>query len=396
MALAVPSTQQIADNIVSQIEGSIQQTIPLLPKAFTRVLAKALAGVFVLLYRYAGWMFLQIFVAHASFEETIVGGRRIRPLVEWGRLVGEADPFPATRAELMVSVPVTTQTGSLSARAQLLRSETGVIYEVVAAVPLNAATVTVKIRAVSDLEGNDGAGTVGNLEAGAKLTFANPRPNVGTEVTVLSTAVLGGEAEGAEAYRARVLKRFRRKPKGGAPAHFVEWGETADGAIAIYPYKGAPGEVDLFVEANGNVDGIPTSPQLDAVKVAVEGEENGLASRRPAGTFVNVLPIRRTGFTVVVYALEPNTPAMLALLEQGLDEYFRSREPFILGITSLPRTDRITDAAVSGVVDTIVNAAGGSVARIELREGVIPFTVRELRKGEKSKLAQLIPVAGVV
>ena len=50
MALDTPTIAEISANIISQIEASINQTIPLLPKAFTRVLAKVLGAVFIILY----------------------------------------------------------------------------------------------------------------------------------------------------------------------------------------------------------------------------------------------------------------------------------------------------------------------------------------------------------
>src|SRR6185503_10398260 len=109
MSLPAQEVKEISDLIVSQLESSFSQTIPLLPKAFARVLAKVIAGVFILVYKYAGFIFLQLFVAHATMEETVVNGKRIRPLVEWGRLIGVGDPVAATRAEHVVAVTVTNQ-----------------------------------------------------------------------------------------------------------------------------------------------------------------------------------------------------------------------------------------------------------------------------------------------
>lgn len=66
MALNPPTIDEIRDSIVSQIEASIGQTVPLLPKAFIRVLAKVLAAAILVLYKYGGFIFLQIFVSTAS------------------------------------------------------------------------------------------------------------------------------------------------------------------------------------------------------------------------------------------------------------------------------------------------------------------------------------------
>src|SRR5690606_40241426 len=98
------------------------------------------------LYRYCGWILLQLFVAHASFQETFVLGRRLRPLVEWGRLIGVGDPRPATQAEMVIDVEVELQSGDLAGGSQLIFPASGVLYQVVSAVPLNAATVQATIR----------------------------------------------------------------------------------------------------------------------------------------------------------------------------------------------------------------------------------------------------------
>src|SRR4051812_24803814 len=184
MALVTPTTQQVASNIIGQIEAAISQTIPLLPKSFSRVLAKVLAAVYIVLYKYAGFSLLQQFVSTASFEETEVNGQIIRPLVEWGRLVSVGDPLAATQAQLTLSVTVLNQVGSLPGGTQLLYAPTGVVYLTAAAVPLSAATVTVTAIASSDQDNGDGSGTIGNLEPGQILQFASSPPNVATNATV--------------------------------------------------------------------------------------------------------------------------------------------------------------------------------------------------------------------
>jgi uncharacterized phage protein gp47/JayE len=392
MALATPTTAELADNITAQIELAIGQTIPLLPKAFTRVLAKALAGVIVLLYKYAGFIFLQMFVAYATNEETLINGRVIRPLTEWGRLIGVGDPEAATRAELTITVSVTNQTGTLPAGSQLLYAPSGVVYLTTAAVALNAATVTVTIRAASDQTGGTGEGAIGNLEVADVVSFANPLPNVATNAVVASVVVTGADGETVEAYRARIVRRFQRKPQGGAYADYQIWGESVAGIAHVYPYTGnTPGEVDIYVEAteasSGSADGIPTGAQLDAVFDAIELDENGLASNRPAGAAVNVYAITRTGFEVEVTGLDADDmTAAEDTIEQAVDEYLRAREPFIVGLSALPRLDRVTRAAISGVVDDAVSAVGGTITTVVLKLGGIPTEAHTLGQGEKAKL----------
>lgn len=391
MSLPIPTTQQLSEGAVAQLEATLSQTIPLLPKAFIRVLVKVLSGQGTLLYKYCGFIFLQLFVRHATIEETTVNGKTIRPLVEWGRLLGAGDPIAAVRAEHIIDVTVTNQTGELAANQLLVRSESGVTFRVISAVPLTDAVVQATVRAVSDQDGGDGSGSIGNLEAGDILTFAQSPSNVATEATVASTTIQGSDAEDAEVYRARVLRRAQEQPQGGAYADYRVWAESVAGILHAYPYTGDPGEVDVYIEAtvasSGDPDGIPTEAQLDAVSAAIELNETGLAKRRPANAAVNVLPITRTAFDVEINTLDgEDVTAMQDAIEQGIDEYLRIREPFIVGLSVLPRLDRITRAAISGVVDTIVSAAGGTIASVKLLEDLGEIDSRSLGIGEKAKL----------
>ena len=386
-----PTTKEIADNIIAQLEASLGQAIPILPKSFLRVLSKVLAGVFVLLYKYGGFMFLQIFVQTATISETTINGKRVSPLIAWGRLIGVGDPATATSAELLVDVTVENQTGTLPSGTQLINSDNGVTYLTVGAVLLNAPIVQVTVRAASDQSGGNGSGVIGNLDPGAVLSFANPLANVARNATVDSQTVTGANAESTEAYRQRVSGRFQKRPQGGAPADYEGWGEEVAGIINVYPYTSdCPGQVDCYVEAteasSGSPDGIPTTAQLEAVLEAIELDENGLASRRPANALANTFPIARTPFDVIVSGVVADNLAQVhADITVAVEEYFKGRAPYILGLSPLPRNDRITASAVGGVVDDIVSAAGGVFSAVTVMQGAGIVNTYPLGAGEKAK-----------
>lgn len=398
-SLVTPTTQQVANNIIGQLETAISQTIPLLPKAFSRVLAKVLAAVYIVLYKYAGSSLLQQFVSTASFEETEVNGEIIRPLVEWGRLARVGDPLAATQAQLTLSVTVLNQTGSLPGGTQLLYAPTGVVYLTTAAVPLSAPTITVTALASSDQNNGDGSGTIGNLEPGQVLQFASSPPNVATNATVTGSAVVGAEGESEDVYRARVLRRYQRRPQGGAYADYQAWGTEVPGIRNVFPYTGAPGEVDVYVEAEDGPDGIPDGSQLDEVRDFIEFDPaeapspTGLANRRPANAAVNVLPISRAAFDVDITGFSAaDAPTVLDAIEQGVDEFLRAREPFIVGLSALPRLDRITQGAIAGVIQEIAESNGATVAGVTLLRGGFEIIQYTLAKGELAKLGDLNPV----
>jgi uncharacterized phage protein gp47/JayE len=395
MSLATPTTQGLADGIVAQVESKISQTVPLLPKAFTRVLAKALAGALLLVYKYAGFIFLQHWIAHASYQSTVINGKTVRPLVEWGRQVGAGDPLEATRAELDITVTVLSQIGQIDAGTQVLFPATGVLYLVTTARVLDAPTVTVRIRAASDQAGGGGVGTIGNLSPGDVVTFASPPASIAREATVTAQAVTASDGESESAYRARVQERARQKPQGGAYADYRIWARRVAGVAAVYPYRGTtPGEVDVYVEAtvasSGSADGIPTLAQREAVAAAIELDDAGLASNRPVGAAVNVLPITRAAFDVTVTGLDAaDLAAAEEAIELALQEYLRTREPFIVGLSVLPRLDRVTAGALAGVVDAAASAAGGTLGAVTVERGGSPVTAYTLGRGEKAKLGTL-------
>lgn len=390
--MSTPTTAELDAQIVASIESAISQTVPLFPKAFVRVLSKVLGGTLVLLYRYVGFMLLQQYVTTATMRETTVNGQKVRPLVEQGKQFGVGEPEDATHAELVVTITVLTQVGSLPAGQLFSRDETGVIYALTAAVLLDAATVQGTVKAVSDQDGGGGAGEIGNLAVGDALSIVSAPAQVEPEATVASVAVVGEDAEEQEDYRARILRHTQFRPQGGAPADYREWGETVAGVKAIYPYKSEPypGGVTVYVEAIAAVDadGIPTDAILDAVEDAIALNQDGLATNRPTNDLVDVFPITRIGFEVLIGGLQADGRELevQTQIDEGLDEYLRTREPYIVGLSMLPRGDHITQGGVGGVAHEIAAANGATFQTVTLRiEGVV-ITAYRLEAGQLAKL----------
>lgn len=396
MSLDTPTTNEIYASIISQIEAAIGQTVPLLPKAFIRVLAKALAGVFILLYKYAGFIFLQIFVATATNNPTTINGVIVRPLTFWGRLFGVGDPVNATNAELQIDITVVNQVGSLASGTQLTSNKNQVIYSLKNAVLLDAATVVGEVVAIGDPEGTGGAGVQGNLDPGDTLSFVTPLADVLRDTEVTAQLVTAADGETDDAYRQRVQDRAANQPQGGAYADYEQWGEEVAGIINTYPYAGAPGEVDVYSEAtpasSGSPDGIPTQAQLDAVAESIELNVSGLATRRPVTAFVNSLPITRTGFDVTVEGLSVSGLAEVqSEIETAITLYFTNREPFIDGLTRPPRTDRITENDLIAIVTDSVSARNGTFDSVTMTLAGSPTILNTytLNEGEKAKLSSI-------
>ena len=217
-------------------------------------------------------------------------------------------------------------------------------------------------------------------------------PNVASETVVISQTVTAADKEGTEFYRQRIIDKFQKRPQGGAYADYEDWGEEVAGIINVYPYTSdCPGQVDVYSEAteasSGSPDGIPTTAQLQAVKDSIELNENGLASRRPAGALVNSLPITRRVFDVTVTGLDVEDSATVQQqINEAVAEYFTNSEPFIAGLSILPRLDRITNTGVGGIVDDIVSANGGVFAGVLVQTNGSGVNIYQLQEGEKAKL----------
>lgn len=392
MSIDTTTIKGITDGIVSQLEQSLNTQFPLLPKAFNRVLAKSIASVFIMLTHYSNFIMLQQYVSACSDKDITILGFTINPLSFWGDLIGIAPRKEGERAVLSVDIDVTQTTGTLDAGTQLISAVNGFTYVTSQAYTLTSPSITIEVKAANDEAGNAGVGANGNLEIGDTLSFVNPPANVGKSATVSGQITTGANRESVDAYRSRVVTAFKRRKQGGAYVDYKLWGEEVDGIVNVYPYTGQnAGEVDVYSEAteasSGSADGIPTPTQLEAVKQSIEFDENGKASRRPAGTFVNSYPITRTGFNVIVNGLIVNNTAQVQEeIERALTGFFIASEPYIDGLSVPPRTDIVSRVEVESVIVDVVKANNGTFSGASVTTNGTPVTVYQLGIGEKAKL----------
>jgi len=389
---------EIADEIISQMATSMNTTIPLLPKSFCRVLAKALGGVFVLLYEFAGWNLLQMFVKTASNKPLNFNGQTINPLQTHGELVGIYQKT-GQRAERTVEITVLTQGGTLVSGERIANPDTQMIYVVVGNVSLNAPTVYATIRATRP-------GVLGNVDLGTELYFVSPPDAVEKEVTVSADGTAGVDPETTEAYRERVLERWLARPQGGAMADYKNWAEEVTGVRNAYPYaawkhpnipNSRAGQVFVFIESDDTPDGVPLPAGLaDAVAAYIEGDSAGLSNRRNINAEVRVFGITRTAFDVEISQIttdnDETTEAAKTAIQEGLTDFFYDREPGgQVGYTVLPpKKDVVSQMEVGGIVSRIAAGYNGSIGSIKVIEsGVGEIEKRELQEGEKAKLGTL-------
>lgn len=383
MSYSTPSLSQLRDAFIAECESALATDIPLLPVAVTRVLATMYSAGVMLVYKMAQWNLLQQYAETASFEEVTVNGKAIRPLVAIGNAWGVPPPAGATRALQTIQLTVVTQSGSIPANTRLTFTGNNFVYITRAAVTLNAPTVQVQIESISGPNNSLGTGAVSTIPINSKVQFISPEPKVLRDAVVVATISAGTDAETERAYRKRVLDKRRRPPQGGSYADYFHWAIQTSGIVTAYPYNASPGSIAVYVEAtpesSGSPDGIPTSGQLAAVRAYINDP-----ARKPINDLVFVYPITRQAFDVTVNGLIVEDQSTVETrIAEALDQHFRSREPYIEGISTPPRSDLITQPTVAAVVMDIVQAYSGYVFSIVTTE------YQKLELGQKAKLGTI-------
>ena len=345
---SIPTIAEIKARRIADIETALNQTTPLLPKAFTRVISGACAGIDILLYRSILWVYAQIFPDKADYAS----------LVLLGRLVG-IDPLPAVKAVIVASVPGVS--GESVLVGTNFRATTGTVYQVTTGATIVLGVASCTLTALI-------AGDAGNIANGEVLTILAPDVNLTGTATVTSTTTDGDDAETEESLRVRVSNRYKKRYTGGSPADYEGWGLEAPHFIWVSPYAGdAPNEVVVYGEVDNETDGIPTSGQLATLLSYLSVDPvTGLANRRPVGDEVQCLPITRKIFDFHISIKGANATTKTNI-ETALAEYMAELEPYNEGVT-IERNDAITESGASEAATAIAREAVATILALSLYE----------------------------
>lgn len=345
---SIPTIAEIKARRIADIELSLNQTTPLLPKAFTRVIAGACAGVDILLYRAILWVYAQIFPDKADYES----------LVLLGRLVG-VYPLAAVKAVVTASIPGVI--GEAVVVGTQFRATSGQVYSVTTGATIVGGTSSCTLTAIL-------AGDAGNIADGEVLTILAPDVNLTGTATITGTTTDGEDAEDEESLRVRVSNRYKKRYTGGSPADYEAWGLEAPHFIWVSPYAGDyPNAVTVYGEVDNETDGIPTSAQLLTLLSYLSVDPvTGLANRRPVGDEVTCLPITRKVFDFAISIKGANATTK-ANIETALAEYMAELEPYNEGVT-IERNDAITDSGASEAASSIAREAVATILSLTLYE----------------------------
>lgn len=398
MAYKNKTIEEVQQLLIRSFEHEFNTQLRILPKSFIKILCKVFAGVFIIVYKLVGWYFLQMFPETADWEEVIILGVRLRPLVKLGVLFGVGEPLAGVQWRGIITIDVLTQGSVLYSGTQLKSSVTGKLYIVEETKTLLQTKETVSVVCTE-------IGTVGNLEKNDTLNFVNPYSFIKTEAVVSDVARVGLDNERESSYRNRVVNRFRLQPQGGALADYRIWASEVPGVLNVYPYndKEQPGGVLLYVSGISDVyvDRVPDKGLLKKVgESCTYDPETGRATRKPLtamldpkndGSYSNVKPVSVAVFDVVITGVSGIAPADFAqVVKPSLQNYFLDRDLYIRGLSDdNNRTNVISKNHVITVVNQIAVSVKAIFETAEIRKDGKVAPLYTLDNGELARLGAL-------
>lgn len=398
MAYENKTVDYVYNLLINSFQEKFNNKLRLLPKSFIVVLSKVVAGIFVILYKLAGWNFLQMFPDTASFETVNVLGHQINPLVQLGIQFGVGEPAKGTTWEGTIRVTAVAKGKVLTLGTQLKSDLTGLLYNVSANTGIEDDTVEVPVYCVQ-------SGLGGNLNVSDTLKFVSPLGFVEQGAVVLGTTHAGTDDETEEHYRNRVKAGYGPQPQGGSLNDYRTWGLEVPGVLQIYPYgdKEHPAGVLLYVAADSEIypDRIPDRGLCKAVGEACTYDpDTGSANRKPLTavldpdfneTYSNVRAVSIKVFDVYITGM---TGAIFAdfgsSLKNELDLYFLNRQPYIRGLDDENvRTDSILKNAVIAVTNGVASSLQASFDTAAMKSGAEYIDSYKLGQGELCRLGEL-------
>jgi len=395
---------EIRSLILGAFQEKFNKTFRVLPKSFINVIATVFAGVYITLYKQIGWLFLQMFPETAYWGETNILGKSVRPLVQWGALLGVGLPKNGTEWRGYAVVSVTQPGARLGAGSQLKSDVSGMLYISEQSVLLENETVRISVVCTE-------YGTAGNLEPGDILSFVSPFGFARRDALVDAVISYASDDETETEYRARVTAYFRNPPLGGALSDYRRWASDVPGVLNTYPCKDpdSPGGVFVYVSATPSLfpDRIPTPELLRQVgQACTYNPETGMATRKPIGavidpsfdeSYINIKPVSIISFDVYIDGIVgASLNDFYEAVRPALNNYFLDREPYIRGLSDdNNRRDIISRNNVMSVVSQAANGIKTEFEDVFLMRGEETVLTYSLKTEELAKLDRLFLNGGL-
>lgn len=343
MPFPIPKITEIHERVKTDIDASLGEDTPILRKAVVWVLAKVFAGIVWGLYAFIKWGVDQLFPDTADLEYVIKLAQR------W---IG--NPKPATYTQLEIAITGTDGTDLPSGTRWVGPNK--VFYKVEDDVTISGGTANALVTAET-------SGTVANLSNGRILTIVNTIIGINSTAQVLSTEIIGVEAESKEEIATRLTERFQNPPHGGNLNDYIRWAKEVPGVTRAWSFRNylGSGTVGVMFVLDGVDPIIPIPSKVQEVKDYIE--EPG---RRPATVELYVFAPTPVPIDFAFTSLTPDTPAIRNLIASSLADFI-SRNVNPNTIMYLSQLNEV----ISGVTDEVDH-------KLSLPSGDTPILMTQL------------------
>lgn len=309
----IPTTEEINERIINDIESEINQETPLFFKALNRVLALALAGVFTILYKFGQWAIKQIFTITQDADSLELKGDQY----DIPRKTSQA-------AELTADFTGDVNGTIIPAGKQFRGNSNGLLYAVKTALEISGGVVSGNVLCLT-------AGTSGNLINGSIITILQPISGLNNQATISATVIEGENPEEIEDYRVVIQDREKTPPQGGSLVDYIAWAKQVEDVTRAFAWghREVPGTITegyvyVYPLSDNDPGGrIPSAPKLTEVHDYIDD---------PTRAPLQVVEIVTAAMTekvidIDVSALSPNTAEIRNRFAKNVEIYLLDREP---------------------------------------------------------------------
>jgi uncharacterized phage protein gp47/JayE len=345
-----PTIAETRSQIITDIEGKIGQTTPILARAFNRVLSWALSGVLALLYAFVKWVYDQISPVTCDLAMLLYWGQRYNLL-------------PKDASASLLAITVSGTNGSVCAAGTLWQSaDNGLVYSQVADATISGTTASAQMECLTE-------GADGNLDPALTLTLPSPVAGI-TGAVVASTVEAGVDAETTEDYRVRILQRMRYQSIVGTAAGYITQALQVEGIVkAFAKRKTSSSDIQVYpLVASTGANRIPDAPTLAIVQAYLQS-----VSRRLLSVTVTAEATVERTCAITITGLSPGDAATKATVEAAIDAYMYGCYP--KQYDDEPAGGDIVDV---GHIWAIILAAGATATAVSINISGIgggPYTL---------------------
>ena len=361
MPVTIPTTEETKDQIVKDIESKINQTVPLLPKAVTRVFASALAGIFTLAYKFGLWIYNQIFPQTSDYPALLLQGERL-----------DVELKGATQAQLAAEDTGVDST-IIPAGTQYV-SDNQVVYITQADAAVASGIAVLSLLALT-------SGEIGNLANGSTLNIVKPIANIDGVATITSTTIEGEDAESRENYRERVIERYQKRPQGGALIDYIIWAKEIAGITRTFVERPTPSFVNVYpVQDNDPGGRIPSPAKLEEVRAYIAEP-----SRKPLMALPFAIAMAERLFTVEISNLVPDNAEVRSKIDDNIENFLFAMQP-----QQFEDEQNLKNIVSESILISIAIESGAQSLDLVLKIDVTPIIFYELLINELALLDQVI------